>query len=204
MEAQLQSLIDKIKKDGVEEAQKESGQIIDEAKKRASGIREEAEKEAVKLVDKAKEEAARIEDAGKKALEQAGRDLILSLRGSITELFDRILEKETQEALRSDQLAGILEKMLEKWERDKAGAQEVEVLLGEDDGKKLRDSFLAKLRDEMKKGITLKPVKSIEAGFRIGEKDSGLYYDFTDAGISEMLSRYLNPVLSEIIQGKDS
>lgn len=80
MESQLQSLINKIKTDGVAEAEKEAQAVVTEAENKASRIAAEAKTKADEIVERAKQEAARTEEAGKKALEQAGRNLVLGLK----------------------------------------------------------------------------------------------------------------------------
>jgi V/A-type H+-transporting ATPase subunit E len=58
---------------------------------------------------------------------------------------------------------------------------------------------LSRLVEELKKGFELKPLPTLEAGFRIGLKDGSAYYDFSDQGIAEILAEYLNPRLSELM-----
>ncbi len=206
MEPQLQSLINKIKEEGIEEASRQSREIINNAENRASKILKDAKDEAGEITEKARESAARTDERGRKALEQAGRDLVLSLRRDITDLFNNLLQKETGKALNTETLAPVLEKMLARWEWDNAENQGIEILLNEEDRNKLQDLLLAKLQHKIRKGVTLKPVKNIESGFRIGEKEGSFHYDFTDQGIAEMLAQYLNPFLAEILKrnkGKD-
>jgi V/A-type H+-transporting ATPase subunit E len=56
------------------------------------------------------------------------------------------------------------------------------------------------LSEELKKGVVLKPVAHIDAGFRVGEKNGSAYYDFTAGGVAEILAEYLNPRLAEIMK----
>ena len=196
METQLQSLIDKIKSDGVAEAEKQAQTIISDGEEQASKRIREAESRAEQIIEDAKQNAVRLEDAGKKALEQSGRSLVLGVEKSLTELFDRVLKEEITEALTPKVLAGILEKIIEKWDPDKGFMVE----LGESDEKELLKGLLGNLQKKAKKGLTLKPVKVIDAGFSIGEKDGSLFYDFTDWGMAEMLAQYLNPMLGEILK----
>ena len=196
MESQLQSLIDKIRTDGVAEAEKQGKEVIDEAEKRAARVVADAESQAQGILDRAKQDAARTEDAGKKALEQAGRNLVLGLERNITELFDRVLKDEISEALTPEILAGLLESVIGKWEP----ASGVVVELGEKDSEQLTQGLLAKVQERAKGGVTLKPVETLDAGFSISEKNGSVFYDFTSGGIAEILAEYLNPMLGEILK----
>lgn len=196
MESQLQSLIDRIRTDGVAEAEKQAKAIIEDAERNAQRILSEAKSQADAVVEGAKRDAARAEEAGKKALEQAGRNLILGLEKSIRELLDRILREEIETALTPDVLGAMLEKIIARWEPEKG----VVVGLSERDERALARGLFKKLEEKAKTGVTLQPVETVDAGFSISEKGGELYYDFTSAGIAEFLSQYLNPTLAEILK----
>ncbi len=196
MESQLQSLINKIKTDGVAEAEKEAQAVVTEAENKASRIEAEAKTKADEIVERAKQEAARTEEAGKKALEQAGRNLVLGLEKNITGLFDTVMKEEIKTALTPDVLATLLEKILGQWEPGKG----VVVQLSKEDAAALTNGLLGKLQEKAKGGLTLQPVDTVDSGFSIGEKDGSAYYDFTDWGIAEVLAEYLNPMLGDILK----
>ena len=196
MESQLQSLIDKIRTDGVAEAEKQGKAVIDEAEQKAARLLADAESQAEGILDRAKQDAARTEEAGKKALEQAGRNLVLGLERNITDLFDRVLKAEIAEALTPDVLASLLESVIGKWGPESG----VVVELSEKDSEALTKGLLAKVQERVKGGVTLKSVETVDAGFSISEKNGSVFYDFTAGGIAEILAEYLNPMLGEILK----
>jgi V/A-type H+-transporting ATPase subunit E len=196
MESQLQSLIDKIRSDGVAEAERQGKAVIDEAEQKASQLVADAEKKAEGIIARAKQDAERTEDAGKKSIEQAGRNLVLGLERNIKELFDRVLKEEISEAMTPEVLASVLESVIAKWSPESG----VVVELSEKDSEKLTTGLLAKLQQKAKGGVTLKPVETVDAGFSISEENGSVFYDFTSGGISEILAEYLNPMLGEILK----
>ncbi len=198
MEAQLKELIDKIKTEGVAEAEEKAKQILQEAERQAAGIISGAKKEAERTASAAGKEAERTEQAGKEALKQAGRDLVLNLKGSVTKLFESIVNREIKAALTEDALQKILIELIHAWQKEKKS--DIEILLSAQDYKKVKDGMLEKLAAEMKKGVEFKPLPEIQAGFRIGEKDGAVFYDFTDKGITEHLAQYLNPKLADCLK----
>lgn len=198
METQLQELIDKIKTEGVAEAEGQSEKIRKEAEQKASDVLDKSRAEAEKIVAAAKAEADRFEQTGKEAMRQAGRDLILNLQSSITKLFETIVERETKTALTEKVLQKIITDLIHAWQEK--GQNDIQVLLSEEDLKKMEKGFLKTLSDEMKKGVELKPSPDIQAGFRIGQRNGAVYYDFTDKGIAENLTQYLNPKLAECLK----
>ncbi|MEK6764821.1 MAG: hypothetical protein AABY49_01140 [Planctomycetota bacterium] len=189
----LNDLIQKIKSEGIEEAERKSEEIIKEARLTASKILNKAGLDAEAIIKKAEEEIRKKEIIGKMALEQAARDIILSIRTSLTEIFDSLIKREYQTVLSGKTLEAVLIKLIEGWQRDETGDLNIELLLSESDRNALLEGFLSKLNEEIKAGIELKAHPNIEGGFRVGVKGSHVYHDFTDEGIAEVLAEYLNP-----------
>ena len=188
----LNDLIQKIKSEGIEEAEKESEEIIKEARLTVSKILDNARQDAEAIIKKAEEEVRKREGIGKMALEQAARDIILSIRTSLTEIFDSLIKREYQTVLSGKTLETVLIKLIEGWQKDEMGELNIELLLSESDRNALLEVFLSKLNEEVKTGIELKAHPNIEGGFRVGVKGGHVYHDFTDEGIAEVLAEYLN------------
>jgi V/A-type H+-transporting ATPase subunit E len=200
MEIQLQELIDKIKKDGIESASEEAARVKREAAAEAQRIAEAARKEAEDIIAKAQQDAVRMENAGKAALEQASRNLILAFKGEIQTLLDRLVTQGINSVYgKEDTLKAILPGLLKNWiSGGNSGA--VDLLLSADDLAKLQSWAQGALAAELQKGIELKSDRNLTAGFRIINKDGSAFYDFSAESAAEQLSAYLNPHLAEILK----
>lgn len=198
MDAQLQEIIETIKNEGVKNAEARQQEIIDNANSKAQSIIEDAKKEAESIVSNAKAEAQKHEASGKAALQQAGRDLVLTVRSEIEKLFDKVVHEATGEALTGEKLADAIVAALSNWDESKVG--DLQLLLPEKSQKEVEEGLKKRLADAMKQGVEIKPVQSIQAGFRISTKDGSAYYDFSDEGIAEMLSAFVSPRLAELLQ----
>ena len=108
MDIQVQELIDKIKKDGIESASGEASRIKQEAEAEAKRIVEAANKEAREIIGRGKADAERSEKAGIAALEQASRNLILAFKGEIQSLLERVIANEISDSYGDDALKAIL------------------------------------------------------------------------------------------------
>jgi V/A-type H+/Na+-transporting ATPase subunit E len=198
-EITIQSLLDKIKEEGFQEAEKISQKIISEAEAKAELIIREAEKNAEHSITTAREEVMEIQDAFEVAMTQGGRNLILSLHDEIIRLFGHILERKVASSLRPDLMRDMIMTITENWEiQDKN--RTFEILVNEKDARELEGLLYDSLQNEFKKGIAIKPLKTIRAGFRIGEKDGNVHYDFTPEGIAEILREHLNPRFSRFLE----
>jgi len=200
MEIQLQELLDKIQKQGVDEARQKANTIEEEARAIAKKIIDDARKEADGMISRARQDVASWESSGREALSQAGRDLILKLKEEIKNIFGHVIQAEVKTALDPETLGDIIVKMVEAWH--KKGVTSLELLLSKDDAAMMEKYLRAKLAAEMMKGTVIRPVANVEAGFRIKEKDGTSYISLTDEGLTEILQAFLNPRLGRIISGK--
>jgi V/A-type H+-transporting ATPase subunit E len=198
MDIQLQELIDKIKKDGIESASGESARLKSQAEEEAKRIVEAAKREAQDIIAKGKADAERSEKAGIAAIEQASRNLVLAFKGEIQTLLDKITARELSTAYNEETLKAVLPDLLSAWASKNADG--MDALLPEEALKKLQAFFDEKLSGELKKGLELKSDRSLSAGFRIASKDGSAYYDFSAEAVAELLSAYLNPRLAEILK----
>ena len=201
MDIQLDDLIEKIKKEGIESAKAEAASIISQAEETAAKMQEEAKQKAASIVEAAQEEADRSELAGKAALEQASRNLVLSFKGEIQGLLNALTAKAVGDAYTADVIRDVLPGLIKNW-ADKA-EDSLAVLLPEEDLRKLDDAFASSLASVIKGGVELKAVKKLDKGFHIMEKDGAAFYDFSADAVAEMLSAYLNPKLAEILKGTE-
>jgi V/A-type H+-transporting ATPase subunit E len=202
MSVQLKELLEKIKQEGVREAEQQADQIKKLAEQEASRIVTEAKKDAQSYLEKVKNEASQFEAASREAIKQAGRDLILSIKSEIKSLVESILHMEIRNALDARLLKDALLSLLQAW--GKSRGEEIQIQLPEKVANEVQRYILSKLKAEIKKGVEIKPSSQLEAGFRVAEKDGSAYYDFTDRGLTEYLMEYLNPKVRELLKGNRS
>ena len=197
MEADLKHLIDKIKQDGVAQAEADAEEIISQAKAQAGSIVVKAKQEAQGIIDKAQAEASNFKKASETALKQASRDALLALRGRVSEFFARVVKEKVSEQLNPETLRDIIVKAVEH--SMKEGIAEIEVVLSEKDKQILEKTLFAALRKEARERVILQEKQGVQAGFRIGAKGAGSYLDFTDGAIADGFRRYLSPKLADAL-----
>ena len=199
MEIQLQALIDQIKKDGVEAAAAEAEAVLNAAKAEAEKIVAEAKTEAEKILSNAKSENDRMVKSGEDAIRQAGRNLLISFRESITKELNAIVNENVTAVYSSESFAQLVTKSVECW-AEKPEVEDISVILNSEDLKKLEETLLAGLKEKMTKGITLKANDNFDGGFRIAVNNSGAYYDYSSEAVVDMLSNYLSPKVTAILK----
>jgi len=198
MAEDIKNLIEKIYRDGVNLAEDKAKSIEEEAVLRAKKIIEEAQIQAKGIIFEAQRKAAKIEESGRIYLRQVSRDFLLSLRGEINAILDKLILRRVQEALSPQEISGVIAALVKDCSRMEKG--EIFVSLNQEDLKPLQESFLKELAGEVAKGITLKPSEDISGGFIISYDRGKSHYDFTDKALAEYIGLYLKPKLGEILE----
>ncbi len=199
MDTHVEELIDRIKKDGVAAAETSASEKIAQAQKEADKIILNAKEEAEKILRQAKEETARLEKASEDAIKQAGRNILLSFKDSITKELSAIVSKEVADSYSKETLARLVPEVVKEWVKND-GAEDVSVLLNEKDLKAAEADIKAALKAEIAKGLTLKTDNSISSGFRVGVKDGAAFYDYSAEAVADLFSSYLNPRVAALMK----
>jgi V/A-type H+-transporting ATPase subunit E len=200
MDIQLQELIEKIKKDGVEAAQADAAKLRAGAEAEAAKIVDEAKRQAANIVAQGEADRVRSEKAGVAAVEQASRNLVLAFKAEIQGLLDKIVKEAVDSSYSVDVVKDVLPDLIKNWAAKNTDS--LDVVLSGDDLKKLDDGFKKRLASQLKGGVDFKvgKSKSIEGGFHIAEKDGSAFYDFSAEAVAALLSAYLNPRLAELVK----
>ena len=194
-EVKLENLIEKLRKEGVEDAQKTSDEIIEKANKKAEKIINDAQKKADEMVKNAEKQTEKFQQNAEQSIRQAARDSELVLKNRITEMFDAVFKREVSESLSTDFIKDLIAKIIEKW----SDQPEIEVQVSDAEKKKLEELLFKSLKKDVKEGVTISTGRDISQGFRIGMKDENVYFDFSDETIADMLKSFLNERLNEIL-----
>ena len=199
MEIQLNELIEQIKKDGVDAAQTQAQAIIESAKVRAEKILADAKAQADKMIADAKSENAKTVKSGEDALRQAGRNLLISFRESVTKELKAITGENVNAVYSSEAFAKLIVTAVEGW-AGKPEAEDITVILNADDLAGLEETVLAALKAKMSGGVTLKVNDNFDGGFRIAVNNGAIYYDYSAEAVTDMLSAYLSPRVAALLK----
>ena len=199
MEIQLQELLDQIKKDGVEAAETRAEAILEAAKAEAEKIISDAQAQADKIMLNAKAENERMVKSSEDAIRQAGRNLLISFRESVTKELNAIVSNNVNTVYSSDSFAQLITKAIENW-INKPDAEDVSVILNSDDLKKLESAVIAELNKKMLEGITFKSNDNFDGGFRVAVNEGKAYYDYSAEAVTDMLSNYLSPRVTALLK----
>jgi len=200
MPDELQSLLEKIQKEGVEKARSEADRILSEARSRADSIIKEAEERAAAAVRKAEADSAAMVERGRRSLEQAARDVVISVGEAVQNVFQELARREVGKALGSDGLRQMLAQTVEVYMRSTQAGARLEIFLSPAQVEEVSEWLRGRFSEEIRRGIEIKADRGIASGFMVSAGDGKVRHDFTDAAIAESLCQLLRPQLAEIVR----
>lgn len=199
MAEELQNLLERIQKDGVQKAEQESGRIVSQAREKADALVKEAEDKAAALVKNAEQDAAQFMERSKRTLEQAARDVVLSVGDAVAATMEGIAAHEVAEALKPDTLKKILVSVIKSYCEEQK-SDRITVLLSAEDQKAIADFLMSKFKARMKKGLEIKADAGVTSGFKVSIVDENIEHDLSVDAVTDALSQLVRPQLAEILK----
>ena len=199
MEIQVAELIEQIKKEGVATAEEQAKAIVDAAKADAEKIIAEATAQANKMLSDAKAETDRMTKSSEDAIRQAGRNLLISFRESVSRELKAIIGENVSAVYSSEALSQLIVNVVAGWANN-PDAEDIAVILNTEDLQKLEKRIQAALKEKLVNGITLKANDTFDGGFRIAVNNGSAYYDYSAEAVVDMLSNYLSPKVTELLK----
>lgn len=209
----VQELIDRIRDQGVQAAQREADRILSSARQQAADIVAQAKAEAEAAQAKARTEIEAHRASSQEALKLAVRDTVLDLKARVMARFEEFVKRLVVSATRDEELVRSIVLVLagraaEEFIKDK----EIEVrvsrsLVGggttpefKKEGKR---AILGLSSDMLREGVELVPDSEIEGGARVRLVKDKLEIDLSDRAIARMISQRLLPRFRSILEGAE-
>jgi V/A-type H+-transporting ATPase subunit E len=194
MTQDLQQLLEKIQRDGVEKAKAEADKIVADARVKAKAAIDEAHAEAAKIKSAARQEAEAFEHRAEETVHQAARDTLLNVEKAVTALLVKLLRQDVNAALNDRAfVAGLAADAVHAY---LSGNDAVTV----DASAQLADTLRAKLVGLAADGVTVVTDENTGAGFRIKLANGRVEHDFTGAAIADVLAKGLRPRLAALLK----
>ena len=199
MAEELQSLIDRIQKDGVERAEAEAGAILARAKAQAAELVKTAEAQAAALLKKADVDSLQFAERGTRTIEQSARNVILATGQALAEVASGLIGKAVGESLDAGALKTLIGALVTAFAARGMSEGHVEVLLNPADQQQLGAVFAAQLQRELGVGVELKPDERMKRGFTMRLSGGQVTVDCSQEAIAEAMSEFLRPKLAGLV-----
>ena len=191
MAEELQQLLEKIQRDGVDKANAEAAAIVAKAKAEAEAIVKKAQEDAAAAEAKGKADAEAYAARARETISQAARDTVLKVKEDVTKLLTQLLAQDVSAALATEAvpLAAAAVKELVTGSGAEVAASA-----------KFVDALRAQLAAQAQNGVKVVADDMTGAGFTVKLDNGRVEHDFTDAAISEALAQRLRADLAKLLK----
>jgi V/A-type H+-transporting ATPase subunit E len=198
MEEKLQSLLERIREEGVEKAREEADRLVREAERKAEHIRGEAEQQARHIREQAEADAESHKRNVEAELKLSAAQAISALEQKITNLVAaKTLGKPTEEAFADTGfLKRLIEQLIAKWEPT---GEDVALQLAPDQQEELYRYVDEQVRKELQNGLEINPAPGMRNGFRIGPADGRYVVSFTSEDFKAFFTEHLRPHIKNLL-----
>ena len=185
----LQSLLEKINREGVEKADAEAAKITAAAQAKADALVKDALARVAQAKAEAEKDAKAYADRAAETIRQSARDVIIGVKDSVTALLENLLAKDVDRALGDEKTAlSIVAEAI----KDLTGPGEIRC------GEKLAATLNSQL--STLNSFTVVTDTNLGTGFTVRTDGGRVEHDFTSETISAELARRLRPDLAKLVQ----
>ena len=192
MAEELQQLLEKIQRDGVDKANAEAAAIVAKAKAEAEALVKKAQEDAAAAEAKGKADAEAYAARARETIAQAARDTVLKVKDDVTKLLTKLLAQDVTSALVSEAVpiaAAAVKELV-------SGSATAEVAASA----KLVEALRAQLAAQAQGGVKVVADEMTGAGFTVKLDSGRVEHDFTDAAIAGALAQRLRADLAALLK----
>lgn len=191
MSEDLQNLLEKINREGVEKAEAAAGEIIAKAKAEAAAIVKSAEEAAAKAKAEAEAAASDYAKRAEETIRQAARDTEISIENAITAKLVGLLAKDVKATLADPETvkeiaAKVVSGFVTTGEIEVSAAEEIAAAL--------------KARLAAEKNITIVTDEALGTGFSVKLDGGRVEHSFTGSAVAEELAKRLRSDLAKLVK----
>lgn len=190
MAEDIQKLLEKIQKDGIEKAGAEAEKIISAARAKAAETVAAAEEAAAKRKAEAEAEAAAFAARAEESVRQAARDVVLGVEKSVAAILENALAKNVDAALADPAKGAAL------------AAQAVSEIAADGAEIAAAPELVEAIRAQVAAKGTVKVVTDEAAGtgFSVRLDGGRVEYDFKGPAVAQALAQRLRPRLAALVK----
>jgi V/A-type H+-transporting ATPase subunit E len=195
----LQHLMERIRKEAIDSAQAEADRLIDQAREQAAALVRDAEARAKTTLEKAEQDARVHAERSQRTLEQAARDMLITVGQGVENILRDIVGNSVNGALDTEFLQRMMLAIAQAYCAKEGQESRIQFLISQQDQKAIVDFFADQYRRRLVKGVEIVTDNGVLKGVRVAIKDEQVQHDFTAEAIAEALVQFLRPHLAEIV-----
>ena len=184
----LQGLLEKINREGVEKADAEAAKIIEAAKAKADALVKDALAGADQAKADAEKASAAYAERAAETIHQSARDIIIGVKDSVSALLEGLLAKDVDKALADEKTAA---QIVTDAIKDLTGPGEIRC------GEKLAATLKSQIANL--KSFSVATDANLGTGFTVKVEGGRVEHTFTGETIAAELAKRLRPDLAKLL-----
>jgi len=199
MADELQALLDKIDREGIQKGEAAAQRLISKAEADAAAIIAKAQSEAAELKRAALSENATMKEKSELALRQAAREVLLELRCQLEKRVSSAVGSLLKATMTPGAIAPVIASLCENYLKNAGNNGSIEVLVSAEQLATLENAVKATLADSLRGNLSFAPNRYLAAGFKLIFKGEDVMYDFSDEALCEAIASHISPALTAIL-----
>lgn len=197
---ELQELLERIRREGVEKAKAEAEAIIASTRAKADEIVRTAETRAAEMKSRAETDTALTSERGRKALEQAARDTMLSVQSALANTLRELVVRDITANVSPDAVRQLIAKVVDSYLAAGANSADISVFVAPALQKEIAAHFMDRLAGEARRGLKVHADHGVVSGFKVGVSGKDVQHDFTGEAIADSICQIVRPQLAAIVK----
>ena len=204
MDQKVKELTEKLYHEGVEKGGQKAQEIIRAAEERSAAILDEAKVQAEKIFAEAEKKAGELKRNMEADIRLSAGQAMSALKQQIVDaLMLTVVDRPVSAALADPAtIKEFLKILIQSWNAPGGEPVALEILLPENKKEEILSALKAGLQDELRRGLTLRFLKNIKAGFQIQPQGSAFKISLTDDDFREFFKEYLRPKTRAFLFGE--
>ena len=205
MAEELQSLLEKIQRNGIEKAAAERDEMLKNAQEQAEALIAEAKERAEAIRSEAQRDAEALKKRSESAIRQAARDILLDLNAELKKRVEAIVRTRFDEALSAGFMAEIVRSVVANVldNPQQAADNTLEVMVAPAKCDELVKKLTAAAGADLVEKISIFPNSAAGRGLKISVNGDQVFFDFSDAALTAMVCAYAGSRVAAVVSGQD-
>ena len=203
MQDKLQQLTEKLYNEGLAKGKQEAESLLKSAKEEAEKMISSAKEECRLLKEKTEKECSDLKIKAEGDIQTASRQALSQIKQDIEGAVKmQAVSAPVKEALSSSEfMQSLIKTVVSAFGADK-DATSLDLVLPEAMKEKLSGFLNGELASAFSKGLDVSFSKDLGAGFKVSQKGSGYFIDFSDGSFEKIIAEYIRPKTRKLIFGE--
>ena len=198
MAEELQSLLEKIRTDGIGKAEAERDEILRKAREEAQELIRAAEVKAKEIRESAESDAESARVRAENSIRQSARDIVLKLKSELELRLKRSISSSVKSAMTPEFMAEQIGVMVRDFAKDPEA--QITVLCSERDAEKLCALVKDTLGESFRNAPEIFGDNGVKSGMQISFRGDEVFFDFSAEAITGLIGQYTGEKLARILE----